>query len=261
MIGVFDSGIGGLTVVRALMAHLPGFDVTYFGDTARTPYGSKSRQTVIRYAVENTEFLLAQGARAIVLACNTASSFAPAVLRERFNVPIFEVVTPAAELAAAQTRKGRIGIIGTRATVNSGIYTQVIQSLRPDCRTYAQACPLLVPLVEEGWLKKPETAMIVKKYLQPLKVKQIDTLILGCTHYPLLQDLIQAKAGRRVRVIDSSGGVAAAVAAYIRDHPAEATDWAQAGGYRFFVSDITPQFETIARNILKRPIRLEHISP
>ncbi len=261
MIGVFDSGIGGLTVVRALMAHLPGFDVTYFGDTARTPYGSKSRQTVIRYAVENTEFLLSQGAQAIVLACNTASSFAPAVLRERFAVPIFEVVTPAAELAAAQTRKGRIGIIGTRATVSSGIYSQVIRSLRPDCLTYAQACPLLVPLVEEGWLKKPETAMIVKKYLRPLKVRQIDTLILGCTHYPLLQGLIQAKAGRRVRVIDSSRGVAAAVAAYIRHHPAEAASWPQEGRYRFFVSDITPQFETIARNILKRSIRLEHIPP
>ncbi len=257
MIGVFDSGIGGLTVVRALMAQLPGFAVTYFGDTARTPYGSKSRQTVLRYAVENTEFLLDQGARAIVLACNTASSFAPDVLRERFAVPVFEVVTPAAELAVAQTRRGRIGIIGTRATVNSGIYTQVIQSLRPDCRTYAQACPLLVPLVEEGWLKKPETSMIVKKYLRPLKVKQIDTLILGCTHYPLLQGLIQARVGRRVSVIDSSGGVAAAVAAYIRRHPAAAFSWAQTDDHRFFVSDTTPHFETIARNILKRSIRLE----
>ncbi|MDJ0854438.1 MAG: glutamate racemase [Desulfobacterales bacterium] len=261
MIGVFDSGIGGLTVVRALMARLPGFDITYFGDTARTPYGSKSRRTVIGYAVENTEFLLAQKARAIVVACNTASSFATDVLRERFQVPIFEVVTPAAEMAVAQTRKGVIGIIGTRATVNSGIYPRVIQSLRPDCRTYTQACPLLVPLVEEGWLQKPETAMIVKKYIRPLKVRQIDTLILGCTHYPLLQELIQAKAGRRVRVIDSSGGVAAAVAAHVRQHAAEAARWSQADAHRFFVSDATPHFETIARGILKRPIRLEHFRP
>ncbi len=261
MIGVFDSGIGGLTVVRALMAQLPGFDVTYFGDTARTPYGSKSRRTVIRYAVENTEFLLAQGARAIVLACNTASSFAPALLRKRFPVPIFEVITPAAELAVAHTRTGRIGIVGTRATVNSGIYTEVIQNLRPDCRTYAQACPLLVPLVEENWLTKPETRMIVKKYLRPLKVQQIDTLILGCTHYPLLQDLIQAKVGRRVTVIDSSGGAAAAVASYIHRHPADVASWSQAGDYRFFVSDTTPQFENIARRILRRSIRLERIQP
>ncbi len=259
MIGVFDSGIGGLTVVQALMARLPGYDITYFGDTARTPYGSKSRRTVIRYAVENTEFLLSRKARAIVVACNTASSFATDELRARFQVPIFEVITPTVELAVAQTRKGVIGIIGTRATVNSGIYPRVIQSLRPDCRTYAQACPLLVPLVEEGWLQKPETAMIVKKYLRPLKVRQIDTLILGCTHYPLLQKLIQAKAGRRVRVIDSSGGAAAAVAAHVRRHAEEAGRWSQTDAHRFFVSDATPHFETIARGILKRPIRLEHI--
>lgn len=259
MIGVFDSGIGGLTVVRALMAHLPGFDVTYFGDTARTPYGSKSRQTVIRYAIENTEFLLAQGARAIVLACNTASSFAPAVLRERFSVPIFEVITPAAEGAVACTRKARIGIIGTRATVDSHIYPQVIRALRPDCRTYSQACPLLVPLVEEGWLKKPATALIVKNYLRPLKVNQIDTLILGCTHYPLLRGLIQAKIGRHVKVIDSSGGLAEAVAAYIQRHSSAATSWAREGVYRFFVSDTTPHFEAIARNFLKRSIRLTRV--
>ena len=261
MIGVFDSGIGGLTVVQALMAHLPGFDITYFGDTARTPYGSKSRQTVIRYAVENTEFLLSRKARAIVVACNTASSFATDILRERFQVPIFEVITPAAELAVAQTRKGVIGIIGTRATVNSGIYPRVIQSLRPGSRIHAQACPLLVPLVEEGWLKRPETAMIVKKYLRPLKVRQIDTLILGCTHYPLLKAMIQTKAGRRVRVIDSSGGVAAAVAAHARRYTAEAANWSQTDAHRFFVSDATPHFETIARGILKRPIRLERIQP
>jgi glutamate racemase len=260
MIGVFDSGIGGLTVVRALMEQLPGYDITYFGDTARTPYGSKSEPTVIRYAVENTEFLLARGARAIVLACNTASSFAPAVLRERFQVPIFEVVTPAAAAAVTLTRQGRIGIIGTRATVSSGIYPRVIRALRPDCRIHARACPLLVPLVEEGWLNKPETAMIVKKYLRPLKVKQIDTLILGCTHYPLLRGLIQAKIGNRVTVIDSSSGVADAVAGYIRRPSSpRAPSWKRGGVYRFLVSDTTPHFQTIAANILRRPIRLEQI--
>ncbi|MBL0712367.1 MAG: glutamate racemase [Desulfosarcina sp.] len=259
MIGVFDSGIGGLTVVRALMERLPGFDLTYLGDTARTPYGSKSKQTVMRYAVENTAFLLARGARAIVLACNTASSFAPAMLRERFQVPIFEVITPTAEQAVACTRRARIGIIGTRATVNSGIYTRIIESLRPDCRTFARACPLLVPLVEEGWLTKPETAMIVKKYLRPLKIKQIDTLILGCTHYPLLQGLIQAKIGRSVQVIDSCGGVARAVATYVQRHPSAVNAWPREGAYRFFVSDTTPQFETIAQHILKRSIRLEQV--
>ena len=259
MIGVFDSGIGGLTVMRALMERLSGLDVTYFGDTARTPYGEKSQRTVIRYAVENTEYLLTQGAQAIVVACNTASSFAPPELRQRFAIPIFEVITPAAQQAVACSRKGRIGIIGTRATIHSHIYTRVIQALRPDCQTYAQACPLLVPLIEEGWLTKPETVMIVKKYLRSLKIKQIDTLILGCTHYPLLRDLIQAKIGRRVKVIDSAGGVAEAVADYIQRHPDATEAWIRRGDYRLVVSDTTPQFEAMARKILKRPVRLETI--
>jgi len=257
MIGVFDSGIGGLTVVRALMECLPGYDVLYFGDTARTPYGSKSPSTVIRYAIENTEFLLSEGAQAVVLACNTASSVAPDLLRRRYDLPFFEVISPAAEMAVQSSRKGRIGIIGTRATVASGVYEALIQKLRPEYRVVASACPLLVPLVEEGWLKKPETAMIVKKYLRPLKANQIDTLILGCTHYPLVADLIQAKIGRRVRVIDSSTGVANSMKNAIEQDTDLQKRLKRNGRYRFFVSDTTPQFENIARSILKRPIRLE----
>jgi len=257
MIGVFDSGIGGLTVVRALMECLPGYDVLYFGDTARMPYGSKSPSTVVKYAIENTEFLLSKGAQAVVLACNTASSVAPDILRQRYDIPFFEVITPAAEMAIQSSRNGRIGVIGTRATVASGVYETVIQRLRPECRVFANACPLLVPLVEEGWLRKPETAMVVKKYLRPLKTRQIDTLILGCTHYPLLTDLIQAKIGRRVRVINSSTGVASHMRNLIeRDRDIE-KHLKREGRYRFFVSDTTPQFENIARAILKRPIQLE----
>lgn len=260
MIGVFDSGIGGLTVVRALMECLPGYDVLYFGDTARTPYGSKSPSTVIKYAIENTEFLLSEGAQAVVLACNTASSVAPDTLRRRYDIPFFEVISPAAEMAVQSSRTGRIGIIGTRATVASGVYEAIIQKLRPEYRVFTSACPLLVPLVEEGWLKKPETAMIVKKYLRPLKAKQIDTLILGCTHYPLLADLIQAKIGRRVRVIDSSTGVANSMRNLIEQDADFQKRLKREGGYRFFVSDTTPQFENIARSILKRPIRLETLA-
>ena len=259
MIGVLDSGIGGLTIVRSLMERLPGLDLTYFGDTARTPYGEKSPPTIIRYAVENTDYLLTQGARAIVVACHTTSSLALAELRQHFTIPIFDVITPAAHQAVACSRKGRIGIIATRATIHSDSYTRAIQALRPDCRTFAQACPLMVPLVEEGRLTKPETVMIVKKYLRPLKIKQIDTLILGCTHYPLLRGLIQAKIGRRVEVIDSAGGVAEAVAEYIQDHPAATQAWTRNGDYRLVVSDTTPQLEAIARRILKRPVRLAPI--
>lgn len=257
MIGVFDSGIGGLTVVRALMESLPGYDVLYFGDTARTPYGSKSPTTVVKYAIENTDFLLSKGARAVVLACNTASSVAPDILRQRYDIPFFEVISPAAAMAVQATRNGRIGIIGTRATVASGVYEAVIQKMRPEFRVFASACPLLVPLVEEGWLQKPETAMIVKKYLRPLKTRQIDTLILGCTHYPLLGDLIRAKIGRRVRVIDSSAGVADSMRNLIRRDAEFQKRLTRDGNYRFFVSDTTPQFENIARSILKRPVRLE----
>lgn len=259
MIGVFDSGIGGLTVVRALMESLPGYDVLYFGDTARMPYGNKSPATVVKYAIENTELLLSHGARAIVLACNTASSVAPQILRQRYAVPFFEVVTPAAELAVQVSRSGRIGVIGTRATVTSGIYETVITALRPDGRVFSAACPLLVPLVEEGWGNKPETAMIVKKYLRALKDCQIDTLILGCTHYPLLADLIQAKIGRRVRVIDSSRGVAGRVLRWI-EADGGGRAFARQGRYRFMVSDATPQFDTIARSILKRPVQLETLA-
>ena len=257
MIGVFDSGIGGLTVVRAIMQCLPDYDVLYFGDTARTPYGSKSPATVIQYAIENTEFLLSQGARAVVLACNTASSVASDILRQRYDIPIFEVITPAAEMAVQASRSGRIGIIGTRATVASGVYEKTIQHLKPECQVFACACPLLVPLVEEGWLKKPETAMIVRKYLRPLKTTHIDVLILGCTHYPLLAGLIQKKIGQRVRVIDSSIGVARSMRRLIRRDEDLDRRLAREGRYRFVVSDTTAQFEHVARTIIKRPIQLE----
>lgn len=256
MIGVFDSGIGGLTIVRTLMEWLPGYDVLYFGDTARTPYGNKSASTVIQYAVENTEWLLSQGARAVVLACNTASSVALDVLRQRYDVPFFDVITPAAKQALRVSRNGRIGVIGTRATVASRSYETVIQSICPTYRVFSAACPLLVPLVEEGWIKKPETAMIVKKYLRPLKDQQIDTLILGCTHYPLLADLIQTKMGRRVRVIDSSTGVARLVREWI-EHEGGVRSLSCEGRYRFVVSDATPQFEAVGRSILKHPLQLE----
>ena len=220
MIGIFDSGIGGLTVVRALMHQLPGYDFVYFGDTARTPYGTKSPDTVIEYALQDTEFLLKKGAKIIVMACNTASSVATERVGDAFRIPIFDVIAPAVERSLAASSNGRIGVVGTRATVDSGIYQRKIEAVRPEAKVFAAACPLLVPLVEEGWLKKPVTAMIVKKYLHPLKVRQIDTLILGCTHYPLLAGVIQRKIGKRVAIIDSSVGVAAAVKSFLSRHAA-----------------------------------------
>ncbi|MBW1607076.1 MAG: glutamate racemase [Deltaproteobacteria bacterium] len=259
MIGIFDSGIGGLTVVKSLMEELPGYNMIYFGDTARTPYGSKSPETVVRYALENTDFLLKQGAKLIVMACNTASSVAADRVAENYDIPIFEVVTPATEQAVKISNTLTIGVIGTRATVKSGIYEHKIMALKPDAKVYSAACPLLVPLVEEGWMKKPETVMIIKKYLHPLKVRQIDTLILGCTHYPLLKDKIQRKIGKRVHIIDSSIAIAENVKFFLDTHPEVDKQLSKNNAFRLFVSDITEQFEKTARATLKRNVHLEHV--
>lgn len=258
MIGIFDSGIGGLTVVKAVMEKVPGYDIIYFGDTARTPYGSKSSETVIQYAIEDTKFLLNNGANIIVVACNTASSVATEAIVNNFDVPVFEVITPAVELALLSSRKMSIGIIGTRATIKSNIYEKKIMAKNNSARVYSVACPLLVPLVEEGWINKPEAAMIVKKYLHSLKVKQIDTLILGCTHYPLLKHIICRKIGKRVNIIDSSLGVADKLQKFLKEHPDIDSRLSKKGKARIFVSDITEQFGKTAKATLRQNVLLEH---
>ena len=245
--------------MRAIMDELPGYDIIYFGDTARTPYGTKSSNTVIEYSLQNTEFLVKQGAKMIIMACNTASSVATESLKKRFNLPIFEVITPAVNRALKETKKSVIGIIGTRATINSGIYEKKIKEQHPDARVYSAACPLLVPLVEEGWLKKPETRMIVKKYLHPLKTRQIDTLILGCTHYPILKPIIQHKIGKRVRIISSSTAVAEQIKDFLSSSPDFDRTLSKNGQSDFFVSDLTPQFEKTAQSVIRHPIHLSHI--
>jgi len=259
MIGVFDSGIGGLTVVNALNQRLSDYDLVYFGDTARAPYGSKSAGTVIKYVLENIETLLNCGATIIVVACNTVSSVAIEHVRRRYDIPIFEVVTPAVELALKTTKNFKIGVIGTQATINSGLYVNKICAMNAAARVYAIACPLLVPLVEEHWIKKPVTAMVVKKYLHPLRVRQIDTLILGCTYYPLLKSTIQRKIGKRVQLIDPSMAVAENLVEYLRKFTEMKDRLGKKGMLRLMVSDITPQFEKNAQMILKKKVRLERI--
>ena len=259
MIGIFDSGIGGLTVARSIRDAMPDHSLLYFGDTARSPYGSKSVETIREYALENIRFLLNEGAEIIVAACSSASSAAPEVMTDRYNPPVFEVVTPAVGAALQATRTGRIGVIGTRATIRSGLYEAKLREADPDVRVHSVACPLLVPLVEEGWLKKPETVMIVKKYLHPLKVRQIDTLILGCTHYPVLRETIGRKIGKRVRLIDSAAAVAESVKTFIESRPEIDRKMKKGGACRFVVSDSTPHLEKTARAILKGPVRLETV--
>ena len=296
MLGVFDSGIGGLTVVRELIKAVPRISFVYFGDTARTPYGTKSPAVIKQYALEDAQFLLSQGAQAIVTACNTASSVAILTLTEKYpKVPIFAVVRPAVAEALRVTKTGRIGVIGTRATINSGIYERLLKEgvsgschgthpagahpaqrdcapagtpvpCHPPChpersrgisgavKVYSVAAPLLVPLVEEGWLKKPDTKRILKQYLGPLKRAQVDTLILGCTHFPLLKNLIAPIMGKRVKLVDPAEAVAREVATYVADHPEFVPDQVTR---RYIVSDRTPRFQEVASHWLGEQVVLE----
>lgn len=261
MIGVFDSGLGGLTVVKELLERLPNYKILYFGDTARTPYGTKSAETVSKYAIENTRFLLAKGAKLIVVACHTVSSTSIPILRETFpDVPFFEVVTPSFKKALKLTKNKKIGLIGTRTTVESGIYQKLFSEADPEIKLYTNPAPLLVPLIEEGWLKKPETRSIVKKYLIPLKMRGIDTLILACTHYPLLKKVISEKAGKKVRLVDPSEEVAIEVAEFLATHRDYAEVVETNGEPEVWVSDITPNFERIAGMFLNRRIILRKFS-
>ena len=258
MIGIFDSGVGGMTVARAIEQFCPGYPLIYFGDLARMPYGPKSPAMITEYAHRNTEFLLRQGARLIVIACNSAASVASALLRSHYAERIIDVIDPAVARAAAVSSKGRIGLIGTSATINSGVYAERLHTVRPDCRVYSQACPLLVPLVEEGWLDRRETKMIVRKYLHPLRDKQLDALILGCTHYPLLKKVIAPRIGRCVHIIDSSVEVALHLKAVLDGDEALRTQLhAPETPSRFYVSDMPAAVASLAGQIFGRTVHLE----
>jgi glutamate racemase len=210
-IGVFDSGIGGLTVVSALRRLLPNESIYYLGDTARVPYGGKSASTVQRYSLEIASLLLGEHAKTLIVACNTASALALPVLRERVPVTVTGVIEPGAQAAASATRNGHIGVIGTRATIKSGAYERALRELNRDLRVTARACPLLVPLIEEGWLQSDVTDKVVMQYLEPLLEDGIDTLVLGCTHYPLLRPTIGRLLGDAVTLVDSAENCATAL--------------------------------------------------
>ncbi|MBI5135627.1 glutamate racemase [Candidatus Uhrbacteria bacterium] len=260
MIGVFDSGIGGLTVVKEITKQLPGMPVLYLGDTARTPYGNKSPETIGQYALQDARFLIDHGATVIVVACNSASSVASKILNSEFDNPVFEVITPAARRAATLTKKKRVGVIGTRATIGSRAYEQAIHAVDDRVSVMGQACPLFVPLIEEGWAKKGETTRIVKLSLQGLKTKNIDTLILGCTHYPIIRDLIHAKIGKRVTLVDPAEEVVKDLRQYLDAHQAVAQSLRSAADHRFMVTDVTEHFQSIAQSWLKRSVRLEKVT-
>ncbi len=249
-IGVFDSGIGGLTVVRALRELLPNETIRYLGDTARVPYGGKSAATVERYSLEIAGMLLAQNCKTIVVACNTASALALPRLEEESPVPVLGVIRPGAEAAVAATRNGHIGVIGTRATIKSGAYERAIQALEPAVRVSARACPLFVPLIEEGWLESEITDGIIRQYLEPLVQDGVDTLVLGCTHYPLLRGAIGRFLGDAVTLVDSAQNCAAAVARLLDEEDLRAAPGA-AGHLAVALTDPPDAFLEVAREALQ----------
>ena len=248
-IGVFDSGIGGLTVVRELIQQLPNESIIYFGDTARVPYGPKSPDTVQRYSREIVSYLKGEGVKALVVACNTATAHALPALREEFDFPIIGVIGPGARAAVAATKKKKVGVIGTAGTIRSGAYEKAIRKLLPDVEVVTQACALFVPLIEEGWVDTEPTRAIARNYLAPMVSSEVDTLVLGCTHYPLMKTVIGNVVGRDVRLIDSAQETARETGERLRENGIvnESPNNAQ---YRFISSDAPDTFLTMAQRFL-----------
>ncbi len=253
-IGVFDSGVGGLTVVRAINDLLPDESVIYFGDTARVPYGSKSPETVIRFSLEAAEFLLGKDVKLLVVACNTASSVSIPALSEFADVPVIGVIEPGARAASEVTRSGIVGVIGTLGTISSGAYQKALKSFDSVKRVIAQPSPLLVSLVEEGWLDHRITGLVLEEYTRPLIHEGIDTLVLGCTHYPLLKKAIINLLGDDIILVDSAESTAASVSRILNDGELRSTN--DSGENYFYVSDIPLKFQEIAQRFLGRAIPL-----
>jgi glutamate racemase len=248
-IGVFDSGIGGLTVVRALTEHLPTENIVYFGDTARVPYGPKSPQVVREYALQDTDALLKHNVKLIVIACNTVSAVALDVVQKRAKVPVIGVILPGADAAVKATIKNRIGVIGTVGTILSNAYTNAIRQLNPGIKVFGQPCPLFVPLAEEGWIDHKATELIAKEYLFPLTLEKIDTLVLGCTHYPILRDIIDKILHHNVTLIDSGEATALAVKKMLKELNIENTSKLKPN-LQFWVSDVPHKFTEIGERFL-----------
>ena len=271
-IGVFDSGVGGLTVAREIMRQIPKERIIYFGDTARVPYGSKSKETIIRFSRQIIRFLQSKGVKAIVIACNTASALALETVQPEFDIPILGVVKAGAKEAAKVTKNGKIGVIATESTIESQLYTKEIHSHKPNAQVLGKPCPLFVPLVEEGWLKDPVTVEVANRYLEPLLESGIDTLIMGCTHYPLLRSTLRQIMGEKVNLVNPAYETAVELKTLLRDmdltrssedlerFSEENSRRAAAGEpildqYQFFVSDRAENFTRFAKAILPKEVK------
>jgi glutamate racemase len=253
-IGIFDSGVGGLTVAREVFTLLPQEDVVYFGDVGRYPYGGRSQEIITRFAAQDISFLLEHEVKYVICACNTVSAVALDELRASYTIPMIGVIHPGAEAAVKATRTGRIGVIGTNATISSNAYARSIHDFNPDLKVFSLACPLFVPLAEEGYVDKEATYLIARDYLQTMHDVEIDTLILGCTHYPLLKQVIAEVMGDKVTLIDSGAETAKVAYRAITDagllnsrvsqHPAPS------GEHKYFVSDVPEKFSQVATRFM-----------
>ena len=256
-IGVFDSGIGGMTVVRALTHHLPHENIIYFGDTARVPYGPKSPQVVREYALQDTDVLLKYDVKLIVIACNTVSAVALDVVQKRAKVPVVGVILPGAAAGVQATKNKRIGVIGTVGTIFSNAYTNAIRQLDSSIKVFSKACPLFVPLAEEGWIDHKATELIAKEYLFPLTLEKIDTLVLGCTHYPILRDVIDKVLHHNVTLIDSGEATSLVVKKMLTDLKLNNTSPLKPN-LQFFVSDVPHKFAEIGERFLEKKLGKVH---
>ena len=256
-IGIFDSGIGGLTVVKSLDSSLANENIIYFGDTARVPYGSKSNSTVIEYSKQDAKFLLSKNVKMIVVACNTASSIALESLRKEFEIPVVGMIDPGAKAAIMATKNKKIGVIGTEATVSNKAYSNALLKLDDSINVFEKACPLFVPLAEEGWTDHKATILIAEEYLSELKKEKIDTLILGCTHYPILRNVIQEVIGKNVQLIDSGSAASVEVEAYLAGRGIKNTS-NNLGTHQYYVSDVPKKFKQIAERFLGREV--DHVN-
>lgn len=256
-IGVFDSGVGGLTVMQQIVRSLPEESIVYFGDTARLPYGGKSPETIVRYSIENSIFLMQQNIKVLVIACHTASSHAADKLKQIFNIPVVGVIEPSAEKAVQVTRNRRIAVLGTRGTINSGVYQREIQLRLSDAHVTAIPCPLFVPLVEEQLAGHEAAKLIVKEYLAPLHKQHVDTVLLGCTHYPMLRALIEAELGSDVSIVDPAVTCAERVSEILHTqqwHTKERPNEGQVQQYKYYVSDDPEKFRKLGCEFLGMPL-------
>jgi glutamate racemase len=253
-VGIFDSGIGGLTVLREVLKRLPNENIIYLGDTARVPYGTKSSQTVIKYSQSNSKFLISRGIKLLVVACNTASAVALPSLRWDYEIPVIGVIEPGARKAVRITKTGNVGVIGTQSTIKSNAYRKAMENIAPEIKAFSKACPLLVPLAEEGWTEGEIVELTAKKYLEPLKGFCIDVLILGCTHYPLLKSTIQKVIGDEVTLVDSAEETALEIGRILRENGISNED-SPYSNREFYLTDVSETFIAIAGRFFRRRYR------